>query len=250
MQGIDLNREITYCGASFRYFAPREYHITRYCKWDVLLLVFEGSLHFTEDGVSYEIGEGEYFIQKKGGHQSATHSSDAPKYLYVHFNASWTNEENGLPRRGTFPIEELFPLLQQMDRLAHSERSLTEKTAIFFQILSALYKEPHASGIEKAIAKYLREHLSEKVTLQELSRKFGYSKNQIINLMKKGYQLSPIEYQHRQRLKHAEWLLLVTSNSLQRIAEDCGYQDYSHFYKDFLRIYGTSPRQWRLKNRE
>ncbi len=249
MDGIDLNQPIRYRHASLRYFAPMESHVVRFCKDCVLLLVFEGVLHFTEDGTPYDVGAGEYFIQKNNVWHDALRPSDSPKYLYVHFDGHWGGEGEILPRRGRFSPAELMPLMERLD-LAHSRnQSLTEKSALFFRILSKLHLREEPAGAEGVIAAYLREHACEGVSLEELSLRFRYSKNQIINLMKNGYGMTPLEYRNLHRMKRAEWLLRVTSAPLARIAEECGYGEYSQFFKEFLRTYGISPRQWRAENR-
>ena len=69
MRGIDLDKPITFLYSSLRFFADNEYHVTRYCSDDVLLMVYEGILRFVEDGVSYELHPGEYHIQKGGSYQ-------------------------------------------------------------------------------------------------------------------------------------------------------------------------------------
>ncbi|MBQ4323803.1 MAG: helix-turn-helix transcriptional regulator [Clostridia bacterium] len=248
MIGIDLNQPIQYKHASLRYFSPQESHTVRFCMENVLLLVFEGVLHFTEDGKPYDIGAGEYFIQKAHTRHGALHPSDSPKYLYVHFDGCWGDEGEILPRQGVFSPEEMMPLMERLD-LAHSRnRSLTEKSALFFRVLSKLYLSEEPTGPVGEIAEYLREHACESISLQDLSVRFRYSKNQIINLMKKGYHMTPLEYRNLHRMKHAEWLLRVTSSSLAQVAEECGYGEYSQFYKEFFRTYGVSPKEWRAEH--
>ena len=67
MIGIDLDRVITYKHASLRFFKEKEHHITRLCEDNVLLLVFEGVLRFSENEEEIEVSAGEYYIQKKNG---------------------------------------------------------------------------------------------------------------------------------------------------------------------------------------
>ena len=88
MLGIDLNCPITYFNASLRFFKKEERHITRLCSCDVLLLVFDGIMRFSEDGVPVEVRAGEYYIQRKNLYQTGDAVSDYPKYLYVHFDAA------------------------------------------------------------------------------------------------------------------------------------------------------------------
>ena len=65
MAGIDLNKNVVYKFASFRYFEKMEHHINRFCKDNVLLLVFDGVLRFSENGEETEVRAGEYYVQKR-----------------------------------------------------------------------------------------------------------------------------------------------------------------------------------------
>ena len=58
MSGIDLNRNLVYKFASFRYFERGEHHVSRFCLDNVLLLVFGGVLRFSEDGEEIEVRAG------------------------------------------------------------------------------------------------------------------------------------------------------------------------------------------------
>ena len=241
MTGIDLNREIGYKKASLRYFAPGEAHVARLCRENVLLLVYEGSLSFTENGYSVTVGAGEYYVQQAGGRQGADRPSDSPKYLYVHFTGVWGEGDGVLPRRGVFSPEALLPLMTRLDEAAHRGRTKAETTGLFLQILTELYRKEGPTGIGEEIAAFLRAEACRKITLKEVANRFHYSKNQVINVMRNTYGVSPMEYRRRQRLKRAEWLLQVTPASLTRIAEECGYGDYSQFYKAFFAAHRCSP---------
>ena len=52
---------------------------------DILLIMLDGVLRFTEDGVPVEPVGGEYYIQRKGLLQDGPEASDRPSYFYVHF---------------------------------------------------------------------------------------------------------------------------------------------------------------------
>ena len=78
MPGLDLNKPVLYRGASFRFFEKKEHHITRFCRVNVLLLVFDGVLRFSEDGIEREVRAGEYYIQRKNCHQGGASLATAP----------------------------------------------------------------------------------------------------------------------------------------------------------------------------
>ncbi len=249
MTGIDLNKKIDFICASLRYFGENEYHVTRVCPENVLLLVFEGCLRFAEDGTEYEIYSGEYFIQHEGGFQSAGIPSDAPEYLYVHFSAAWGEGKQCLPSRGKFSYSKLRQLIEKTDATAHSDSPMIEKNKVFYELLCALYSDEKEPSLADLISRYIREHIKSGVTLDELSSVFHFSKNHIISLFKREYRMTPIAFLNYERLKYAEYLLEATSLSAEEICESCGFNEYSHFYRQFLKRNGQSPTLWRSQKR-
>lgn len=243
--GIDMNQKIEYCYASMRYFKEGEYHVTRISKEDVLLMVFEGILRFEEDGVSYEIGPGEYHIQRKNTFQRGTEASSCPQYLYIHFIGNWEREGSILEADGHFLCENMYELMEKMDYAAHNAFSLTECSSIFYQILSMLYQANQVRDGACMIADYIVKNLQKPVSLELLSKTFGYSRNHIINLFRKRYGMTPVAYLIRKRVERAQWLLEASGDTLEAIAEKCGFSDYSNLYKAFMKIHGKSPGQWR-----
>lgn len=248
MLGIDLTKEIRYRFSSLRFFNENEYHVDRFCEDDVLLLVYEGVLRFTEDGIPYEIHPGEYHIQKHNTIQSGNLPSTAPKYLFVHFRASWS-EENALPRSGTFDYKMLKLNMEEMHALSYARAPYIIKTAKFYEILSKLYKTTVINITAYEISKYIKEHYQQKITIDQLCKEFSFSKNHIINIFQKEFDLTPIAYLNYVRLNKAEELLITSSELLESIAHRCGYQNYSHFYRQFVRKHHVSPEEFR-KNKQ
>lgn len=249
MFGIDLNQPLEYFYASLRCFKEGEHHVTRICGEDVLLLVYDGILRFEEDGISYEIYPGQYHIQKQGSFQQGVEASSTPKYLYVHFRGSWTDRGRVLGSKGEFSSEHLFQLIQKMDYLAHSDASLIECNIVFLQILCKLYEANQVRGAVDVIADYIAQNAHRPISLEELSQKFSYSKNHIINLFKKEYQMTPIEYLIAKRIERAQWLLEASGDTMEVIAEQCGFSGYSHLYKAFIKKHGKTPGKWRREKR-
>ena len=53
------------------------------------------------------------------------------------------------------------------------------------------------------------------------------------------------EYLLQLRMKQAALLLVTTQDSINDIADRCGYQGFSTFYRVFKRHYGMAPGQFR-----
>ena len=248
MFGIDLDSPMLYIYSSFRFFKKGEHHVRRFCEDDVLLLVFEGVLRFTEQGESCEVHAGEYYVQKHNTHQSGELESDAPQYLFVHFRADWTDGPSALPRRGRFQKERLFPLMERLDEISRGKHTYTERASLFLALLTALQKPVSVrDSAANQIARYLEAAYQQVHSLDDLCREFHYSKNHIINLFKREYGMTPIDYLNEVRIRRAMYLLEVTSKPLDEIARECGFCYYSHFYRLFLRRNGTSPFAWRAR---
>lgn len=245
MYGINLNAPILYQNASLRYFYENEHHITRLCMCDVLLLVFDGILRFSEDGKEIEVKAGEYYIQRNGGFQEGKRPSDKPQYLYVHFEGEWTNAVSCLPQRGIFNYGKLKPLIEKMHYVSHHKECYVAQKAVFYSLLSALFEEQHEKTIADEIAEYLIMHYNENITLEALCSQFNFSKNYIIILFKEKYAITPFEYLLSIRLENAKSLLLNSSQTAEQIAYACGFSDYSLFYKSFKRATSLSPNAWR-----
>lgn len=245
-----MNAPMLFKHASLRYFAPNEHHVRRFCEDDVLLLVFEGILRFSENGEEREVKTGEYYIQKHNMFHDGVIASDSPCYLYVHFRGEHGSSPDALPLSGNFEIAAFRPLMDTLDRLAHNGATYTEQAAVFLQILSLLYRTPVSQSAADAVEKYLSEHYTEKLLLDDLACRFGYSKNQIILLFKKQYGVTPIAYACGLRLRKARHLMESTSFSLQEISEQCGFFDYSRFYKAFFQAEHRSPAAWRSEIRK
>ncbi len=249
MYGIDLDKPITYKNSSLRFFEKNERHVSRFCTTDVLLLVYDGVLRFSEDGEQHEVREGEYYIQHRNTFQAGEIVSDAPKYLYVHFCAEWNDGEHNLPRSGPFDYTVFSHLINEIDRASHDDTcTYTQRAGLFYTLLSELYNSiPVTDTPAKQIESFISEQYLSITSLEDICKAFHYSKNHIINVFKAEYGMTPFDYINELKLKKAMYMLEVTSKPLDEIALQSGFNHYSHFYRLFVRKNAISPYEWRKK---
>lgn len=245
MRGIDLNKPIVFKHSSLRFFAKGEHHVSRLCEDDVLLMVYEGVLRFSEDGIQYEIHPGEYHIQKHNSRQAGEYASDQPRYLYVHFYGDWNEGDNVLPADGIFDYTALRSMIVELDAVSHSGAPYITKAGKFYNLLSSLNGIQAVDSLAQNVSDFLSREFTNQITLQILSEKFNFSKNHIVNTFKKNYGITPIAYIIDLRLKKAEYLLEVTSDPIETISSQCGFECYSNFYKLFVRKNQLTPQKWR-----
>ena len=92
---------------------------------------------------------------------------------------------------------------------------------------------------------YVGEHFTEKISLNDLGERFGYSKNYICGLFQKYFNTSLNLYLTGLRMEQAKKLLEDRTILVKEVAAMCGYSDYYHFFKVFKNHYGISPKELR-----
>lgn len=100
-----------------------------------------------------------------------------------------------------------------------------------------------SSTIETAIA-YIKEHLTENLTLETVSKYVLVSPIYFHNTFKAAVGKTLREYVEEQRIKRAINLLIATNKSLTQIAMECGFSSQSYFSYAFKRKMKKTPREY------
>jgi len=76
----------------------------------------------------------------------------------------------------------------------------------------------------------------------------GHSRTHLARTLKKHTGLTLSAIVNLARLEHASGQLMNTSEPIQTIALDCGFDNLSYFYRLFRQRFGMPPRRFRLKH--
>lgn len=95
------------------------------------------------------------------------------------------------------------------------------------------------------ITGYMQEHLCEEISLSILSKEFHLNPQYVSQLFKNEIGVGFLTYLTNVRLEKAKKLLVSTSLSIVKVAEQCGYSDYRVFTKVFKKMEGITPSQFR-----
>lgn len=95
------------------------------------------------------------------------------------------------------------------------------------------------------ISEYLTSHLSDKLQINELSRRFSLSPDHFTRKFKSCFGVAPIVYINRKRIELACNLLLNSHYSIKEIGYSVGFEDATYFIRMFKKIIGVTPRQYR-----
>ncbi len=93
----------------------------------------------------------------------------------------------------------------------------------------------------------LNQNYHQRYCLEDLSKRHFMDKYYMCHLFKKETGFSILEYIQSRRILYAKSLISSSSFTLNEISQQCGFTDYSNFYKTFKKLVALSPREF--KNR-
>ena len=95
------------------------------------------------------------------------------------------------------------------------------------------------------ISDHIDVHLSDDLSLEHLSSLFYASPYYLVHLFKEKSGLSLHQFITKKRVNAAKNAILA-GEPASAVCRECGFLDYSSFYRAFTREYGVSPKKYRL----
>ena len=91
-----------------------------------------------------------------------------------------------------------------------------------------------------AVYEYISAHLKDPLNVSDLADRFFMDKNTLTRQFKHFTGMTPAECIRRKRLD-AAYLMISHGAGITESCHECGFTDYSAFYRAFRQIYGISP---------
>jgi len=131
-----------------------------------------------------------------------------------------------------------------------------EVTEVGMAMLEDFVQLVHAQKLKEAYSKpirsccdYIDAHLEDRLSIQDLARRIGYTDYYLSRKFKKETGMSIGDYIKEARIRRAQMLLTTTDMSIQDISEKLGFGARSFFAEVFKQVTGVPPAQWRNENR-
>jgi transcriptional regulator GlxA family with amidase domain len=96
-------------------------------------------------------------------------------------------------------------------------------------------------------ARYLDQNAGDRIAIASACHAVRVSERTLARKFRASLGMSPLTYLQSRRVARAKQLLEDTPLSLERIIEQCGYEDISSFRKLFARHVGMTPREYRSR---
>ena len=107
-------------------------------------------------------------------------------------------------------------------------------------------EEKENTGIQK-VKNYIKDHYTEKITLNELAQVVGYNPSYLSTLFKKKEGISPLDYLNTIRINQAKLFLAGSDFSISDIAMMVGFNSVSYFNHMYKAEVGLTPGEYRAQ---
>ena len=118
-----------------------------------------------------------------------------------------------------------------------------------YEILMCLCQQVEISSnkrtVNHEILKYIDENIDHRLTLTEIAQAFGYHPAYFSSFFSKMMGTTFSRYVMNRKISHSCYLLETTAWPVERIAQELGFCDISHFIQRFKAIKGVTPMGYR-----
>jgi AraC-like DNA-binding protein len=232
------------------------------CPEMVIMLCVDGKGSYETKAGSFNVLPGQFFILPPNQqHKYEADKDEAWSIFWIRIGGIYVNKFCGQSsvKKCYKPMyihnvqeinrlfEDIYATLENgysLQHLKYANMTLQHILALFLYRLQESKKE--ASGITDKVIHFMRDHIVEQYSLQDLASAFNYSPSQFSNIFKADTGYSPIDYFIHLKVQQGCKLLDSTNMKIYEVALAVGYNDPYHFSKLFKKIMHLSPEQYRL----
>ncbi|MBE6651744.1 MAG: AraC family transcriptional regulator [Ruminococcaceae bacterium] len=209
----------------------------------------KGEMHYIFEGESVVLHDGDAILYPQGSVRERLESREAA--LYCSFNVSvpddFVPEVKGfLPKSvRSDTVLMLHSAKKSFDSVSYQKNE--KCTSIFWYLYYQLVESaennehPHIKNIKHYIAK----HLTEPMTLKEISEAVHLVPHYCCALFSRHTGMTLFDFISLQRTEYAKSLILTTDMSLTEIAQQSGFCDYNYFSRVFKKKVGIAPSKYK-----
>lgn len=146
----------------------------------------------------------------------------------------------------------LAMLREYTEQRPGAERVIENYLGILFTVMlrkTAMDGSATEADVWSTLTDYIDENLHERLTLSSLAQRCFYNPSYFSRVFKQHFGVSLSDYLRTRRIGQAMRLLVETDATVDEIVAQTGYADRSTFYHAFSKQTGTSPAEYRAKNK-
>lgn len=238
-------------GAEYVCTAP--YKVEReYMDAFMLFSILEGEMYYRYENQDFCAKAGQFVFLDC--HRPNCYWAEEPiRKQWIHFNGNNAAAYHNLIFSQYGPCLEhrskaasaLFEILKGLEKGLVDDHGMS---LLIHTILSDLATDPtdkKQSHMIQPALNYIADHYYEEINVEKLASLCNVSAVYLTRLFQQELHRAPHEYLQQIRLNNAARLLTETRDSVESIAEACGFSGSTHFIRMFKKRYQTTPLQFR-----
>ncbi len=101
----------------------------------------------------------------------------------------------------------------------------------------------------KRVLDYVLKHFKTEIRIEQIASVAGMAPAAFCRYFRRRTNKSFVEYLHELRISHARKLLTQNDMSVSQVGLECGFNNISHFHRQFRRLSGITPLSYRTAGR-
>ena len=248
-----LSRQVVTPASCFYYEDLPSFHMTHdYLTSWIVFCLLRGEMHYSlEKSGEYILHEGEILLCPP--YYNLDKITPGPVSVCILTYESKMEMRRMLLGRTVFPMNDR---IREDLSLIAQESPLSSYVSVLqmdlWHQLCLLYREPivpvpeqRAEGSIQNVLDFISGSLDQKLTLEMLAERSGYSPSMLIQKFKYHTGCTPIQYITALRINHAKKLLKIRNKTLREVAAECGFANEFYLSTVFRRCTGLSPSEYR-----
>lgn len=227
--------------------------------WLEILYCISGNGNYIVEESVYPLMPGDLFVIRPGEmHKLQIDSSSPYERIVIRFAPSLISDENLLKvfydrpkgQHNRFRINDSSVIKTAFSNynfkdIYDVETNLFGRLLLILTALEGIYTSVEGSSapesIQSKLLTYVDEHLFEDISVGDVAEAFGKSRSQISRVFSRITGQSLWDYVITKRLIAAR-TMIQSGESAHEACNDCGFSDYSAFYRAYKARFGNSPR--------
>ena len=217
------------------------------------LYILQGSCHYYHDRGDFALEAGSVVYLPKGSRHRLVIESENIEFYRIDFTltvdgeiALFSDHPEKLCDNAPPEAAECFTAMAENYQFLDNTVAKKALLCRAFQALSTPTDTKERKKLAPATA-YLLEHLTEKVSCENLAKLCALSTARFYDLFHAEYGMAPLEYRATLLTRRAKQLLRDGSFTVTEIADILGFESVSYFSRFFKKHTGQSPKQYMMR---
>ena len=232
-QDVDFSHKLDYASS------PKDQYSKHMHVFYELILFVRGDVDYHVEGETRHLESGDIILMSPGKFHFATVNKDVSyeRYVFkfpVSFLPSKRNVESAVRAFDTF-----YDLYNDEDLYLLAKCKMQE-IMVYLANSRGNVPEFQNNDIISVLIDYIENHIKEDLALENIAKDLHYSESYLSNQFKKAMKCSLMKYIRSKKIVLAQQMIREGRKAVD-VAEELSFNDYSTFYRSYLKVTGMSP---------